>query len=94
VVLRPHPSDAQDKYLKTVREHGPLAQLGGGRPLLEEIAQADIVAGCESVALVAALRAGRRVLCAIPPGGRVQYIHRCRGVEMLRELPAARRAPA
>jgi hypothetical protein len=90
VVLRPHPSDPAHKYAHAVSEHAPLAQMGGGRPLLEEIAEADVVTGCESVALVAALRAGKRVICSIPPGGEVQYIHRCRGVEMLRDLPSAR----
>ena len=68
--------------------------MSNGKPLLEEIAQADLVAGCESVALVAALRAKKRVMCAIPPGGRVQHIDQRRGVEMLRDLPAKWRASA
>lgn len=92
VVLRPHPSDPPEKYLKVIAEHAPLAELSTGRALLEEIAEVDIVAGCESAALVVALQAHKRVVCCIPPGGEVQFINRRRGVEMLRELGP--RAPA
>jgi hypothetical protein len=67
---------------------GPLAVLSDGRPLLEEIDASDLVAGCESVALVAAVIAGKRVLCCIPPRGQVQFIDQYPGVEMLRDLPA------
>jgi hypothetical protein len=91
VVLRPHPSDPPNKYAQVIAAHAPLAQASRGRPLLEEIAAADIVVGCESVALVAAQHAGRRVLCAIPPGGRAQFMDRRCGVEMLRDLGAKRR---
>jgi hypothetical protein len=89
VVLRPHPSDPAGKYAAVVAAHAPLAMLSDGAPLLEEIAAADLVAGCESVALVAALAAGKRVLCCIPPRGEVQFIDRQPGVEMLRDLPAS-----
>jgi hypothetical protein len=92
VVLRPHPSDPPNKYAQVIAANAPLAEASRGRPLLEEIAAADIVAGCESVALVAAQYAGKRVLCAIPPGGRVQFMDRRRGVEMLRDLGATGRA--
>lgn len=88
VRIRPHPSDASGKYDALIARHAPLAQLGGDRPLLEEIAAADVVAGCESMALVAALVAQRRVLCCVPPGKKVAFIDRRRGVEMLRDLPA------
>jgi len=88
VRIRPHPSDPSGKYDALIAEHAPLAQLGGDRPLLEEIAAADMVAGCESMALVSALLARRRVLCCVPPGKTVAFIDRRRGVEMLRDLPA------
>jgi hypothetical protein len=88
VRIRPHPSDPPGKYDALIAGHAPLAQPGGDRPLLEEIAAADIVAGCESMALIAALIARRRVLCCVPPGKKVAFIDRRRGVEMLRDLPA------
>jgi hypothetical protein len=88
VVLRPHPSDTEGKYDSVVTAYAPLACLSDGATLLEEIAAASIVAGCESVALVAALMAGKRVLSCIPPGGHVQFIDQQPGIEMLRDLPA------
>jgi len=94
VVLRPHPSDPERKYSALVARHAPTTELSSGKPLTEEIAEADLVAGCESVALVAALRAKKRVVCAIPPGGRLQHIHERRGVEMLRDMPEKRSARA
>ncbi len=88
VVLRPHPSDPPGKYAAVVDAHRPLAVLSSGKPLLEEIEESDLIAGCESVALVAAAVAGKRVLCCIPPQGRVQFIDQQPGVQMLRDLPA------
>ena len=38
--------------------------------LAEDIAWADTVAGCDTMAMVVALAAGRRVISVIPPGGR------------------------
>lgn len=94
VVVRPHPADPRGKYDALVARHAPLAELSTGKALLEEIAEADVVAGCETVALVIALQAKRRVFCAIPPGGKPQFIHQRGGVEMLRELPEKKRASA
>jgi len=86
VTLRPHPSDPKGKYDAVLAAQSPLARLSGGGPLLEEIAASETVAGCESMAMVAALIAGRRVLCAIPPGCSASFIDRRPGVEMLRDL--------
>jgi hypothetical protein len=88
VTLRPHPSDPEGKYSEVVLAHAPLARLSSGKPLLEEIAESDVVAGCESMAMVAAALARKRVLCAVPPGQKTQFIDGRRGVEMLRDLPS------
>jgi hypothetical protein len=70
ITLRPHPSEAADKYDWAKREFDlPIVQ-GGAQPLTREIAGSDWVVGCESMALVAALIAGKRVISSIPPGGR------------------------
>lgn len=90
VIVRPHPSDPPGKYSSVIAAHAPLAQLSAGRTLHEEVAECDIVAGCESMALAVALLAKRRVVCAVPPGKRVSFIDRRPGVEMLRDLPIAR----
>jgi hypothetical protein len=87
VTLRPHPSDPEGKYSEVVSAHAPLARLSSGKPLLEEIAESDIVVGCESMAMIAAALARRRVLCAVPPGKKTLFIERRRGIEMLRDLP-------
>jgi hypothetical protein len=87
VHVRPHPSDPVGKYDAMIASHAPLARLGGRRSLLQEIATADVVAGCESMALVSALIARRRVLCCVPPGQEVLFMNRRQGVEMLRDIP-------
>jgi len=73
-VIRPHPSERPGKYDAVARELQAIAgipvRVGGSLPLLQEIAQCDVVAGCESMAMVVGLAAGRRVISAIPPGGR------------------------
>jgi len=84
--LRPHPSEPIEKYRKWALAHQTQGvSLGEPVPLPEAIGWADVVAGCESYAMVIALSAGRRILCTIPPWG-----HRCRlphrGIEFLTEL--------
>jgi hypothetical protein len=90
VTLRPHPSDPPRKYEDVIARHAPLARLGGSKSLIQEIVDADVVAGCESMALIPAILANKRVLCAVPPGNKVTFIDKKRGVEMLRDLPARR----
>lgn len=68
VRVRPHPSDPPGTWEWATSEH-PRVTLGGGASLCREIAEADVVVGCESMALVVALTAGKRVLSSIPPGG-------------------------
>jgi hypothetical protein len=40
-----------------------------GTTLLQDLAWADWVVGCDTAALVAAVFAGRKVFSCIPPGG-------------------------
>lgn len=69
VRVRPHPSEPAGKYDAQFAASAWPVHRGGGVPLLDEIAAADVVVGCNSMAMVMALLAGKRVLCAIPPGG-------------------------
>jgi len=69
LTIRPHPSEATGKYALFARNWDGECQIGGAVPLLEEIAAADIVVGCASMAMVVALAVGKKVVCAIPPGG-------------------------
>jgi len=70
ITIRPHPSEPHDKYDWARAECAVPIVSGGDRPLFAEIAEADIVVGCESMALVMARLAGKRVVSCIPPGGR------------------------
>lgn len=84
--LRPHPSDSPGKYGAWLRASHPfLVQLDASATLGEAISSARWVAGCESYAMVVALRAQRRVFCTLPP-----WAHACRlpqaGIEHLRLL--------
>jgi hypothetical protein len=70
IVVRPHPSEAPKKYDGFARQNDAPLQFSDGRDLLAEIAASDCVVGCNSMAMVIALLAGKQVVCCIPPGGR------------------------
>ena len=66
--LRPHPSDAPGKYHDWVAEHSALnIQMDNSLNIAQSIGCSSWVAGCESFALVLALRAGRKTYCTLPP---------------------------
>lgn len=71
IILRRHPAEPPGKYDSLLREfpllpvsHSPAVSLS------EDIAAADVVVGCETMALVVALSAGRRVISCVPEGGK------------------------
>jgi hypothetical protein len=66
--VRHHPAESADKYSALLEEFAVRAS--PGTTLAEDIAWADTVAGCDTMAMVVALAAGRRVVSVIPPGGR------------------------
>ena len=70
IVIRPHPSEASGKYDWVTKEYELPIIIGGPIALFEEIAECDLVVGCESMAMVVGLLAGRRVISSIPPGGK------------------------
>lgn len=66
--LRPHPEDAPGKYNQWIAAvQGYRVSLDAGGPLSQAIAWADWVVGCETYAMVVALKAGRRVVSSLPP---------------------------
>jgi hypothetical protein len=70
VKIRPHPSENKDKYDWAKQTSIPTIEIGGGETLLEETAAANVVVGCESMAMVVGLMAKKRVISSIPPGGK------------------------
>jgi hypothetical protein len=70
IKIRPHPSESKTKYNWAMKNSPLTIEIGGEETLLEEIAQASIVVGCESMAMVVGLLTKRRVISSIPPGGK------------------------
>lgn len=70
IKLRPHPSESKIKYKWAMNNASLHIEMGGDKTLLEEILEANIVVGCESMAMVVGLMAKKRVISSIPPGGR------------------------
>lgn len=86
LVIRPHPSEASGKYDQIADEFGKITRIGGKKSLLQEIVDSDVVVGCESMAMVVGLIAGRRVISSIPPGARHQCSLPMHEIESLQNL--------
>ncbi len=69
IIIRPHPSERENKYNWVLDEYNLPIEIGGVDSLLKEILQADIVAGCQSTAMVVGLLAKKRIVSCIPSGG-------------------------
>ena len=69
IVIRAHPSEPEQKYAWARERVSAPLEISEGKSLIEDIATADIVVGCESMAMVVALLGSKRVVSAIPPGG-------------------------
>ena len=66
--LRPHPSDPPGKYEPWLATHsGTRAEIDASASLGDALSRARWVAGCESMAMVVALKAGRTVFSTLPP---------------------------
>ena len=70
VIIRPHPSEVLSKYFFALKSQGLEVLITKERELVAEIAEADIIAGCNSMAMVVGTWAKKNVFCCIPPGGR------------------------
>jgi len=71
VTIRPHPSENKDKYVWAGQESSSVIETASTKTLMQQIIEADVVVGCESMAMVVALLARKRVISSIPPGGKV-----------------------
>ena len=70
IKIRPHPSEDIEKYKWVSRYSDLILFSDGNKSLMEEIFEADIIVGCESMAMVVGLLAEKRVISCIPPGSR------------------------
>lgn len=71
IVVRPHPSEPLHKYEYLVaNSQGLPVVVRKDGDLLDEVLGSSIVIGCETMALVVALAAGRRAISCIPAAGR------------------------
>ena len=74
IVLKPHPSDPEDKYDHWVSSLSlSNIKIEKEKSLSSLIAWSDIVVGCETYAMVVALYAKKRVISALP-----RNAHNCR----------------
>jgi len=85
IVIRPHPSESNDKYDWAQDEFELPIVKGGVKPLLNEIVESDLIVGCESMAMVIGLLANKRVISCIPHGGRACMLKHT-DIEHLQEL--------
>ncbi len=69
IILRLHPAETEGKYDDIISRYPILIELGTNS-LSTEITESDIIIGCESMAMVVGLIAGKRVISCIPPGGK------------------------
>lgn len=68
IFIRPHPSDKDGKY-KSLESHKGRVRVfvTEGKALYQEIAQADLIVGCNTYAMAVALAAGKKVVSSLPP---------------------------
>ncbi len=65
LLIRPHPADPLGKYDAFVARYPDLIKISQGTSLLADIISADVVTGCESMALVIAVMADKKVFSCI-----------------------------
>ena len=83
--IRPHPSENSDKYQWAEALAPELIRFGGAKSLMHETVKADVVVGCDSMAMVVGLLAGKRVISCIPPGGNSCQLPQA-GIEHMQNL--------
>lgn len=70
IELRPHPKEEHNKYQWAVDEYKLPIITQKNESLFERIVEADIIAGCATMALYVGLLANKRVISCIPPGAK------------------------
>lgn len=81
--FRPHPSDEIGKYnwvLERYKEYS--IQISNQLPLFDQIANSNMVVGCESMALFIASLAKKTVISCIPPEGKKLELPKTKIIEL------------
>ena len=87
IVLRLHPSEKKSKYNLILDKFSFLPiQISKDKPLVKDIGKSSAIFGCETVAMVLALMAKKRVICTIPPISRCSCILPYKSIEHMRDL--------
>lgn len=89
IIVRPHPAEPAGKYDWMLDQSPWPVTIETSPTLLEHLLAADGVAGCNTMAMVAALRVGRPVVSYIPPEGPPCALPH-RDIVILRDLVAGR----
>jgi hypothetical protein len=69
LTIRPHPSEAIDKYNWVINKSPVDTLISNTESLVKQVSKSDVIVGCESMAMVVGLWAKKRVLSSIPVGG-------------------------
>lgn len=70
IKIRPHPSENSEKYQWAVDTYSPRLFISNNSTLEKDITECQIIAGCESMAMIIGLMAGKTVISCIPPRGK------------------------
>lgn len=89
VIIRPHPSEVESKYLFALNNLNFEVIINKESELVAQIAEADIIAGCNSMAMIVGTWAKKRVICCIPPAGRGYNLPN-EGIEFIRDYESTR----
>ena len=68
--IRPHPSEHNDKYNWVMEYPSIKIEINKNFSLIEDVCNSEVVVGCESIAMVVGLMTSKRVISAIPKGGK------------------------
>ena len=74
IIVRPHPSESSGKYTASDPTYPIPIEHSHEQSLVSDIGRSHLVVGCESMAMVVALAAGKGVWCCIPPWGRASRL--------------------
>ncbi|BCG62733.1 MAG: hypothetical protein methR_P0383 [Methyloprofundus sp.] len=76
LVIRPHPSDQPNKYDAFLVQYPDLIKISRGTTLVADIVATDVVAGCESMALLVGVLANKKVFSCITTNNPCRLPHK------------------